>query len=93
MGADDNLAPLFYLLQLNIISVISPKITLTLCLLLAFCKNGILLYLEKNWSSQNRSSRTDSAGPDEAETCEKFVVSYRMLFRKAVDKLLVNKSG
>ena len=34
---------LFYLLQLNIVSLISPKITLALCLLLAFCKNGILL--------------------------------------------------
>ena len=27
------------------------------------CKNGILFYLEKNWSSQNWSSQTASAGP------------------------------
>ena len=38
---------LFYLLQLNIISLISHKITLALCLLLAFCKNGILFLPEK----------------------------------------------
>ena len=39
---------LFYLLQLNIISLISPKITLALCLLLSFCKMEFCSYLEKN---------------------------------------------
>ena len=54
---------LIYLLQLSIISLTSPKITLALLLLLTFCKMEVYFYLQKNWSGQNRSSWTISAGP------------------------------
>ena len=43
----------------------SPKITLALCLYITCLlqKCNFAFTLRKNWSGQNRSSRTDSTGP------------------------------
>ena len=48
-----------YLLELNIISLTSPKITLKLFYYLLFVKMELCFYLDKN-----RSSQTNSASPD-----------------------------
>ena len=57
---------LFYLLWLNIISLTSSKITLVLLSIAYFVqKMKFHFYLEKNWPSQNRSSRIVSASPDQ----------------------------
>ena len=49
---------LFYLLQLNIVSLISPTILLALCLLLVFCKMEFCFYLEKKLvRSKTRAAR------------------------------------
>ena len=83
---------LFYLLWLNIISLISPKIILALCLLFAFCKNGILfLPWEKNWSGQNRSSRTDSAGPAIYVCIVILFPPYHMTYINNICEIVVNQ--
>ena len=68
---------LFYPLYFNIKSLISPKITLALSLLLAFCKKWNFAFtLRKNWCGQNRSSWTDSTGPEFARIYKDFCALY-----------------
>ena len=47
----------FYLLQINIISLTSPKITLVLCLLFAFCKNNFYFILRKTSPTRTGAAR------------------------------------
>ena len=50
----------FYLLQTNIISLTSLKITLALLFITSFCKNETIFFTLKKWSGQNRTSQTGS---------------------------------
>ena len=73
---------LFYLLQLNIISLTVPKPHQNF-LYLPFAKWNFVFTLRKNWSGQNRSSRTDSAGSADHALC---LIKYILLCSNLSDK-------
>ena len=74
---------LFYLLYLNIISLISPKITLALLFITCLLQKWNFAFtLRKNWSGQNWNSRTDSAGPGQicSKNCPKYFWNIPKIF-------------